>query len=166
MSEWVKAKGEGKPEFKEMEKAVPGYGYKDPKKAESTDEQFRRMIADDINKSRDFLFPMIEAAYLEEDFDNAGALEDVMQWLDVFLLELGLPLVWGEKAGYKKFVRLMKADVTIMRNSRKLTKILEQMQENVMHGKGGSMVRRCALLKKYVSDLLVVFKRRRHALGG
>ncbi len=166
MSEWVKATREAKAEFREMDKAVPGYSYKEPKHAESTDDKFKHLIADEINKSRDFLFPMIEAAYLEKDWDNSGALEDVMQWLDIFLLELGLPLIWNENAGYKNFVRLIKADVTLLRNSRKLTKILEQMQDKVLHGTSGSVVRRCAMLKKYVSDLLVVFKRRRHALGG
>jgi hypothetical protein len=166
MSEWVKSKGEAKAECKAMEKAIDGYSYKDPKHSESTDEKLRRLIADEVNKSRDFLFPMVEAAYIEQDTDDATALEEVMQWLDVFLLELGLPLIWNENAGYRNFMKLIKADVTIIANSRKLSKILEKMQEQVLHGKSGSVVRKSAQLKKYVSDLLAVFKRRRHALGG
>ncbi len=166
MSEWVKAKGEAKKLFKEIEKEVEGYGYKDPKHAERTDEKFRRLMADWINKSRDFLFPMIEAAYLEEEVENAGALEEVMQWLDVFLLELGLPLVWGDNAAYKDYVKIIQSDVTLVRNGEKLAKTLESMQDQVLHGHGGSMVRKCAQLKKFISDMLVVFKKRRHALGG
>jgi hypothetical protein len=166
MSEWVRATREAKADFKEMEKAVAGYSYKDPKKAESTDEHVKRILADEAHKAKDFLFPIIEAAYLEEEFDNTGALEDVMQWLDVFMLELGLPLEWDDRASSKNFVRLIKADVTLLRNVRKLAKILEQLNEKVLHGHGGSMVRKSAELKKFISDLLVLFKRRRHALGG
>jgi hypothetical protein len=166
MSEWVKAKSEARADFREMEKALDGYSYKEPKHAERTDERFRRRIGDEINRSRDFLFPMIEAAYIEQDVDDATALEEVMQWLDVFLLELGLPLVWNENADYRSYMKLIRADVTISRNAAKLSKILEKMQEQVLHGKSGSVVRKSAQLKKFISDLLTVFKRRRHALGG
>ena len=166
MSEWVRAKGEAKAEFKEMDKAVAGYSYKEPKHAESTDNHVKRLIADELNKSKDSLFPMIEAAYMEKDWDDSGALEDVMQWIDVFLLELGLPLQWDEKAGCRSFVKVIKADVTLLRNSRKLASILEKMNEQVMGGRGGSAVRKSAQLKKFIADMLGVFKKRRHALGG
>jgi hypothetical protein len=166
MSEWVKARGEAGKEFREMEKAISGYSYKDPEHAEKTDRRFRELIALNVRNSRDFLFPMIEAAYLQKDFDNAGALDDVMQWLDVFLLELGLKMEWNENANCKGFVSLIKSDVTMLRNSKMLAEIIEQMQKDVLHGKGGSVVRKCAQRRKYISDLLLVFKKRRHSLGG
>ncbi len=166
MSEWVKATGEVKKEFKEMEGALRGYSYREPKKAESTDKKFRRLVGEETGRCRDSLFPMIEAAYMDNDMDNAGPLEEVMQWLDIFILELGLPLVWDDKAGYKNFAKLIRSDVTLLRNSRKLSEILDRMQKEVLHGKGHSVIRKCAQLKKYISDLLTVFKRRRHALGG
>ena len=166
MSEWVRAKREAKAENKSMEKEIDGYSYKDPKHSERTDEKLRRLVADEVNKSRDSLFPMVEAAYIEQDTDDATALEEVMQWLDVFLLELGLPLLWNENADYRGYMKLIKADATIVSNSRKLSNILEKMNAQVLHGKSGSVVRKSAQLKKYITDLLAVFKKRRHALGG
>ncbi len=166
MSEWVRAKREAKSESKAMEKEIEGYSYQDPKHSEKTDGKMRRLIADEVNKSRDSLFPMVEAAYIEQDTDDAAALEEVMQWLDVFLLELGLPLIWDEHADYRSYMKLIRADATMIINSRKLSKILEAMNEQVLHGKSGSVVRKSAQLKKYISDLLAVFKKRRHALGG
>jgi hypothetical protein len=166
MSEWIKAAKETKPEFREIDKAISDYNYSEPKKAEVTDERVRRLIAEHINKSRDFLFPMIEAAYLEKEMDNASALEDVMQWLDLFLLELGLPLVWDDRADYRKLAKLIKADVTMIRNSKQLEGILESMQDRVLHGRSGPVVKKCAQLKKYISDMLGLYKTRRHVLGG
>ncbi|MBN2330347.1 MAG: hypothetical protein JXC85_00890 [Candidatus Aenigmarchaeota archaeon] len=166
MSEWVRAAREAKQEHNALKKEIEGYSYKDPRHSESTDESFRRLIADEVNKSRDFLFPMVEAAYIEQDTDDATALEEVMQWLDVFLLELGLPLIWNESADYRSYMKLIRTDVTVIKNARDLAKILGKMNDQVMHGKSGSVVRKCAQLKKYVSDLLTILKRRRHALGG
>jgi hypothetical protein len=166
MSEWVKARGEAKKEFKMMDKLVEGYGYAEPKHAEVTDKHFRRLLADEINKSRDFLFPMIEAAYIESNMDNAGALEEVMQWLDVFLLELGLPLVYNEKAGYREFARLIKSDSGLIENGETLAGVIKKMQDEVLHGRSGPVVRKCAQLKNYLTEMLTLFKRRRHSLAG
>ena len=165
MSEWVKAKRELKKEFRKMEKEVKDYSYKDPEHAEKTDEAFRKILAQELNKSREIIFPMIESAYKESDMKNAGALEDVMQWIDVFLLETGLPLEWNKDADHMKYRKLIKLDVTILDNTRKLNGILEKMGEKATEGGSGSAVKKCAQLKNYVSDLLRYFKRRRHSLG-
>jgi hypothetical protein len=166
MSEWVKARGEAKAEFSDLSKAVPGYSYKDAKSAEETDGKLRKKLQGMVSASRDSLFPMIEAAYLEKDWDNAGALEDVMQWLDLYMLELGLPAEWNEKAGYRGHVKLIRSDLALLRNTAKLAKALEDMNEKVLHGKGGSVVRKSAQLKQFITDLLGSYKKRRHALGG
>jgi hypothetical protein len=167
MSEWDKSKGQVKNEFNYMDKLIGGYSYRDPDHTEKTDEKLRKLVADEINKSRDFLFPMIEAAYLDKDMKSAGPLDEIMQWLDIFLLELGLRMNWSEVADYKDYMRLIKFDVTLIKNSKKLTQILEKMQNEVLNGRGGSGVpKKCLMIKKYVTDLMTVFKRRRHALGG
>lgn len=167
MSEWAKAKDEVKREFNDMEKLIDGYNYKDPKHTEKTDKKLRKLVADEINKTRDFLFPMIEAAYLDQDMKSAGPLDEVMQWLDIYLLELGLKMNWSEVADYKDYMRLIKFDVTLIRNAMKLTEILKDMQDSVLNGKGAASVpRKSTQIKKYIMDLLTVFKRRRHALGG
>jgi hypothetical protein len=167
MSEWEKARGQVKREFGYMEKAVDGYSYKDGKHTEKTDEKLRGLIAAEITKSRDFLFPMIEAAYLEQDMKSAGPLDEIMQWLEIFILELGLKMNWSETADHKDYMRLIKFDVTLLKNSRQLTEILEDMQDDVLKGKGGSSVpRKCTQIKKYITDMMTIFKRRRHAIGG
>ena len=79
--------------------------------------------------------------------------------------ELGLPLMWNEGAGYRKFSKLIKLDATLLGNSKKLSEAIEKMQKNALGGRSGSMVRNCATLKKYITDLLTLFKRRRHVLG-
>ncbi len=167
MSEWVKAKDNVKKEFNAMEKLINGYSYKDPKHTEKTDERLRQLIADEINKSRDFLFPIIEAAYLDQDMKSAGPLDEVMQWLDIFLLELGLKMNWSEVAVYKDYMRLIKFDTTMINNASRLTGIMESMQDSVLNGRGASSVPGKSLqIKKYIMDLLTIFKKRRHALGG
>jgi len=166
MSEWVKAKRDRKQEHQRMEKAISPYNYENQKKALATDKKFRVAIGDEINKCRDLTFPMIEAAYLENDMNNAGALEDVMQWLDVFLLELGLPLEWNSEANYRLFSKLIRLDDQLYKDSKKLTLALSKLNDKTLKQKGGSVVNQCATLKQYVTNLLTIFKRRRHSLGG
>lgn len=166
MSEWNKAKGEVKRKARIMEKIISNYSYQDPKHSSATDKQVRITYGDDVNKARDLLFPLIESSYLENNMDNAGALEDVMQWLDVFLLELGLPLIWKLEANYRDYSRLIKYDVEMLENTRKLLKAFEKLNTEGKKGEGKSFVKKSAQLKKSIQDLLSVFKRRRHVLGG
>lgn len=166
MSEWIKATGEVKKETKEMEKKVKGYSYRYPDKSETTDEKIRRLIADEINKSRDFLFPLIENSYRKSDIKNASALEEVMQWLDVSLLELGLPLIWSETAGYKSFEKLIRLDTAILKNSENLAKALEKFHDVVMKGREKDIPEKCVKMKKYITDVLSLYKKRRHILEG
>ena len=165
MSEWANAKSEAKKELKEMEKSVPGYGYAEPKQAEATDGSFRKAMADELNRSRDFLFPMIEAAYIGKDMENAGALEQVMQWLNAFLLELSLPLLWNEKADSRAFSKLIRHDAALLGSAAKLTGTLKDMCDIVLHGKSVAVAKKCAQLNASIIDMLSVYKRRRHALG-
>lgn len=166
MSEWVKAKDAARKEAKEMEKSLKGYSYKDRESAGKTDTEYRKAVAGHINASRDLIFPMIESAYLEKDFESAGALEEVMQWLDVFLLELGLKLEWRDDAGYRDFVTLIRSDFTLLQNAGKLEETIGRMKKDALGGRGRSVVKRCTQLREYVSDLMFVFKKRRHSLGG
>ncbi len=167
MSEWGKARGQVKKEYNSMEKLIEGYNYKDPKHTDKTDEKLRKIVADEINKSRDFLFPMIEAAYREQDMKSAGPLDEVMQWLDIFLLELGLKMSWSEVGDYKDYMRLIKFDSALVQNAVKLAGFIEDMQDSVLRGKGGATVpKKCDQLKKYILDLMALFKKRRHSLGG
>ncbi|UCD03191.1 MAG: hypothetical protein JSV63_00965 [Candidatus Aenigmatarchaeota archaeon] len=167
MSEWGKARGEMKKEFSWMEKLVDGYSYQDPKHTDKTDNKVRTLIADEIKKCRDTLFPMIEAAYLDQDMKSAGPLDDVMQWLDIFLLELGLKMNWSEVGDHRDYMRLIKFDITLIKNAKKLAEILDDMHERVLKRKDTrSVPAKSAQIKKYILDLLKVFKKRRHSLGG
>jgi hypothetical protein len=167
MSEWEKAKDEAKREARIMQKEVRGYSYKDEEHAEKTDKEYRNLVSGFINDSRDHVFPMIEAAYLEKHFENASVLEEVMKWLDIFLLEIGLKLEWRDDADYRAFSRLIKADVTLLENSRKLAQITKKMKEDVLRNKAKKpLTKKAHQLRQYVSDLMLVFKKRRHSLGG
>ena len=167
MSEWGKARSEVKKEHSFMEKLVEGYNYKDPEHLDRTDRKVRILIADEIKKSRDFVYPMIEAAYLDQDMKSAGPLDEVMQWLDIFLLELGLKMNWSEVGDYKDYMRLIKYDVSLIKNAKKLTEIIDVLNERVLrHKDTRSVVTKCVQIKKYIVDLMSVFKKRRHSLGG
>ncbi len=166
MSEWESGKNHAKKEAKELEGLIDGYSYRDAKHAEKTDELYREILTKDMRKCRDLIFPLIEAAYIEQDFKNAGALEDVMQWLDVFLLELGLKLEWNDMATDSEYETLIKTDLVLLNNTNSLVDILDVFQQKTLHGKAGSVVEKCGKIKKYVGDLLLLFKKRRHALGG
>ncbi len=167
MSEWEKAKGQVKREVSLMEKHIHTYSYKDSGHTEKTDRKLRELIAAEIKKSRDLLFPMIEASYLKQDMKSAGPLDEIMQWLEIFILELGLKMNWSETADYKDYMRLIKFDFTLVKNSRKLAEIIENMQDDVLKGKGVSSVPgKCTQIKKYITDMMTIFKRRRHAIGG
>jgi hypothetical protein len=166
MSEWDKAKGDYKKEFRNMEKEIKGYSYKNPEKAESTDGKFRGILSEEVGKSRDFLFPIIEKSYIEGDLDDASAMEDAMQWLDVFMLELGLPLAWNDEAVRKDFARLIRLDFSLLNDTKKLADVFRDMQKRWLSGKGGSADKKSASIKKFITELLTLFKRRRHSLGG
>ncbi len=167
MSEWIEAKESAKRESQALGKVVKPYSYKDPKDAENTDMEIRRVAAKHIHGSRDIVFPMIESSYLEKEFKNVTALEDVMQWLEVFILEMELKLVWNSEAGYRQFRRLIKYDAELIRMAVKLESDVRKMMEGAKKGSGRkAVVKRCAEIKSGISDLMLVFKRRRHSLGG
>ena len=162
MSEWVKAKGESGKELKEVEKRLRSYSYREPKDAEATDREVRKAVAESVNGARDILFPFIEAAYTGSDMATAGAMEEVMQWLDVFLLEAGLPLVWSDKAVSKDFARLIRADAALLKGCATLGEMIRKLKGAA----GKSAEKECAKAKEYITELLSVYKARRHALGG
>ncbi len=166
MSEWDAAKERARKEYRLIEKEIKGYSYASAKSAETTDTALRKAVAANIGMCRDHVFPMIEAAYMEKDFGSAGALEEVMQWLDVFMLELGLMMEWKDHAAMKQYATLIKADWTLLSDSGKLADVLERLNKETLSGKGRSVVKRCAQVKGFVSDLMFVYKKRRHSLGG
>jgi hypothetical protein len=166
MSEWAKGRKETAKEAGEMEKLIDGYSYQDPGHAERTDQKFRELLGEEIGKARDFLFPLMEAAYLEDNMDNAGAVQDLMQWVEVLALEMGLKFEWNRDATYKNYEKLIKLDASLLANVQNMAKAVHQMNEDVMKGKAGSVVKRCAEMKQSVSEIISSFKKRRHSLGG
>jgi len=166
MSEWAKGKKEAGKEAREMEKLIDGYSYQDPGHAERTDVKYREMLGEEIGKVRDFLFPMLEAAYLEDNMDNAGGLQDLMQWVEVLALEMGLKMEWNRDAAYKNYEKLIKIDAALISDMQNLAKAAHQMNEDVMKGKAGSVVKRCSEMKQTVTGIITSFKKRRHSLGG
>jgi hypothetical protein len=167
MSEWERGCEVAKKEKKAMERLVKSYGYRDEKSAGRTDIEVRKAVAGHVNDSRDLVFPMIEAAYLAQDMDDAGALEDVMQWLDVFLLELGLKLEWNDHAMHRNYVTLIRSDLALMQNSEKLHSAIGKLNEGYLKKKSvRSVKKRCEDIRSFISDVMLVFKKRRHSLGG
>jgi len=167
MGYWSKAAGELRKSVSEMEEEISGYSYKDPKHTEKTDFKFRKIIASEINKCRDLLFPLIEAAYIEQDMKKAGVFDEMMQWFDIFLLELGIGMKWSEVAEKKDYMRLIRLDVSMLKNTRRLTDVMKALNESVLEKKRTVNVsEKGRQIKKYIMDLLSLFKKRRLSLGG
>ena len=163
MVEWAKAKETAAREYKAMQKMVEGYGYGEGKAAERTDLHVRTLAAKSVNGARDELFPLIESAYLSKDFDTAGALNDVMQWLDLFLLEMELKLLWKDNAESRGYVVLMRSDAALLRGTGKLAASVKNLRHA---GRGRGVKKACAEIKESVGGLMMLLKRRRHSLGG
>jgi hypothetical protein len=163
MVEWTKAKEAAAREYKALQKTIEGYGYGEGKAAEKTDLSVRKVAAKSINEAKDDLFPLIEAAYMGKDFDSAGALNDIMQWLDLFLLELDLRMLWKSDAGYRGYVILVRSDAALVRGTEKVATSVKGLKS--VKGKGG-VKKSCAEIKESIAGLMMLLKRRRHSLGG
>ena len=141
MSEWDKAKKESGKDGKMMAKLVSDYSYKDPATAKKTDRKVKKAVAENLNRSRDFIFPMIEAAYLRKDMENAGALEDNMQWLNVFLLELELQVLPHTDARHLREPQIVKRAL----DGQALRIVHRRLQNNVNLGQIHAV---CSLLSE------------------
>jgi hypothetical protein len=164
MVEWTKAKEAAAREYHAMHKAAEGYGYGEGKAAEKTDLAVRRIAAKSINEAKDELFPLIESSYLGRDFDSAGALNDIMQWLDLLLLEMDLRMLWKADADYRGYVVLIRSDAALIRGAEKIAASVKGLKTA---GKGrGGVKKACAEIKESIAGLMMLLKRRRHSLGG
>jgi hypothetical protein len=167
MGEWNRAKEAAKRDYAFMRKALKDYDYGEKKTAEATDFGVRNLAAKSVGEARDAVFPLIESSYMRKDFASAGALEDVMKWFDLFLLEMELMMMWKEPEGHRGYVILMKSDAVLLKGAEKLLSMSRGLGEG---GEGGKAKpdakKRCGQIKEAVMDLMLVLKRRRHALGG
>jgi hypothetical protein len=167
MDDWTRAKEAAKRDYAFMHKALKGYGYGEKNEARATDLEVRTLAAKSVNEARDVVFPLIESSYMKKDFAAAGALEDLMKWFDLFLLEMELIFIWKDTAGHRGYVILMKADAVLVKGAEKLLAGSKRLGGGGDEGKvKPDAKKRCAEMKEEIMNLMLVLKRRRHALGG
>ena len=159
MSEWIRATRELKKETKDLEKLIKGYSYQKRDRAERTDHKVRKVLAEDMEKSKEVVFNAMEDLYKDSDIDRVEKLKEVIEWMDVFTLELTVELVYDEDATSNEFGKLIRYDLSILKDSAKLAGTLSGMQKSA-----GSLVKKAGTIKKYVVGLLQLYKGRRHAL--
>lgn len=160
MSEWVRAKNEVK-EFRYMEKLVTGYSYKNEKESKLTDKGIRDLIADELNRSKNILFNLMRLAYKEEEDEIASNIEEVRDEIELFLNEIKTPLMWNDKLSKQSFERIIKSDLTLIKNTQQLTEILNGLYDQVLQSKAKDLIRKSEELRKYVIELRQVFKERK-----
>lgn len=165
MGEWTRAKEAAKADYAFMRKVLKDYGYGEKKGAHATDLEVRRLAAKSVVEARDVIFPLIESSYLSKDFQVAGALEEVMKWFDLFLLEMELAFIWKDPAGHRGLVVLMKSDAALVKGAENLLALSRRLGGAEAKVKPDAK-KRCGEIKEGIMDLMLVMKRRRHALGG
>jgi hypothetical protein len=161
MFDWVKVRRRVGQDIEEVDKAIPHYNYALKGRARKTDENVRELVRKELARARESLFSMVELAYKEEEKEIAGGLEGVRDEIDLLLDEVkDRVLLWNEKLSDDQMERIVRSDVALVRNSRGLNQILEDMKRQVLKSQARDFERRAGELRQYVSELRTVFRER------
>lgn len=159
MSEWVKAEREVK-EAKEIGKYIHDYSYINEEKSKQTDKKLRDLISKELKKSKDLLFNIMELAYKEEVDRVANEIQSVRDEIDIFLNEISIIKSKWNKISKEGYIKIIKSDLTLIRNVKQLNEILNIIYNQVLSSKAKDLIRKGEELRKYIYQLRGVFKER------
>ena len=88
-------------------------------------------------------------------------MEGVRDEIDLLLDEVkDKVLLWNEKLSNDQMEKIVRSDVALVKNSRELNKILEDMKLLVLKSRARDFERRAGELREYVEELRTVFRER------
>lgn len=159
-------------EIKAVEKFIPAYDYSSESRAEATDGKICRFMIEEIRKSKDHLFHIIQVAYElhEESLDkNFQGLRDD---LDIFSDEIKVRnFQWSRDLSQAWIEKLIKHDYHLVQQMHKLNKELDDLYKIFMKvvklypkktdPKELEQVRKLIkLLEKVIDKIVLTFKER------
>lgn len=159
-------------EIKAVEKFIPAYDYSSESRAEATDGKICKFMIEEVRKSKDYLFHIIQVAYElhEESLDkNFQGLRDD---LDIFSDEIKVRnFQWSRNLSQAWIEKLIKHDYHLVQQMHKLNKELDDLYKIFMKvvklypkktdPKELEQVRKLIkLLEKAVDKIVLTFKER------
>lgn len=159
-------------EIKAVEKFIPAYDYSSESRAEATDGKICKFMIEEVRKSKDYLFHIIQVAYElhEESLDkNFQGLRDD---LDIFSDEIKVRnFEWSRNLSQAWIEKLIKHDYHLVQQMHKLNKELDDLYKIFMKvvklypkktdPKELEQVRKLIkLLEKAVDKIVLTFKER------
>lgn len=161
MFDWMKVRRRVGQDLEEVNKLIPHYNYALKGRARDTDGNVRTLLRKELVRAKETLFSVVELAYKEEEGEIAGGLEAVRDEIDLLLEEIkDQVLLWNEKLTDGDMEKIVRADVALVKNSRELNKILEDIKRQVLKSRARDLARRSGELRQYVSELRTVFRER------
>ena len=159
-------------EIKAVEKFIPAYDYSSESRAEATDGKICKFMIEEVRKSKDYLFHIIQVAYElhEESLDkNFQGLRDD---LDIFSDEIKVRnFQWSRDLSQAWIEKLIKHDYHLVQQMHKLNKELDDLHKIFLKvvklypkktdPKQLEQVRKLIkLLEKAVDKIVLTFKER------
>jgi hypothetical protein len=121
MSDWKGVKNKMNIEIKAVGKFIPAYDYSSESRAEATDGKICRFMIEEIRKSKDYLFHIIQVAYeLHEESLNKN-FQGLRDDLDVFSDEIKVRnFQWSRDLSQAWIEKLIKHDYHLVQQMQKL----------------------------------------------
>ncbi|MCK4497423.1 MAG: hypothetical protein KAU24_04450 [Candidatus Aenigmarchaeota archaeon] len=172
MPVWKMVKNKMSIEIKAVEKFIPAYDYSSESRAEATDGKICKFMIEEVRKSKDYLFHIIQVAYElhEESLDkNFQGLRDD---LDIFSDEIKVRnFQWSRDLSQAWIEKLIKHDYHLVQQMHKLNKELDDLHKIFLKvvklypkktdPKQLEQVRKLIkLLEKAVDKIVLTFKER------
>ena len=171
-SGWKEVKTKMWARIKEIEKVIPGYDYSEKHHMMATDEKMTDLIHQELRKSKNLLFNILEGAYEQQKEGLTNDLQKIRDELDVFLDGVKIKHVkWPETIPEEFLEKIVVHDSELLREIPKLNSELEEIEHQIlkMEKPGTSLFDREQLdklnartldIKNRVNELVKLFKER------
>ena len=171
-SGWKEVKTKMWARIKEIEKVIPGYDYSEKHHMMATDEKMTDLIHQELRKSKNLLFNILEGAYEQQKEGLTNDLQKIRDELDVFLDGVKIKHVkWPETIPEEFLEKIVVHDSELLREIPKLNSELEEIEHHIlkMEKPGTSLFDREQLdklnartldIKNRVNELVRLFKER------
>jgi hypothetical protein len=171
-SGWKEVKTKMWARIKEIEKSIPSYDYSEKHHIMATDEKMTDLIHDELRKSKNLLFNILENSYEQQKEGLTNDLQKIRDDIDIFLDGVKIKHVkWPEAIPEEFLEKIVIHDSEILREIPKMNSELEDIEKQIlgMEKPGTSLFDRELLdklnaktldIKNHVNGLVKLFKER------
>ena len=141
---WLEAKGESS-DVKEVEKFIRGYSYGDPHTAVVTDEKLCTFVLDELAKTQERFFNMIELVFeLQKESYISKDLETLKRQVEAFVTQLKVRSCQWKGITAAFYLRLIKTDLQLIQGAQKLQASAALLEQKLLEH-----VKRPEYIQKY-----------------